>query len=72
VLNAPYRVKSAAMLHDGSQLKTQKSREGIVITVPAQAPDAIASVIKMELNERLPVEKIVSNTAKYFEITDEK
>jgi alpha-L-fucosidase len=71
-LEAPYKVKKATMLHDGSPLTTRKTSQGITISVPAQAPDETASVIKLELSEKLPPQTIKSNAAKYFEIADEK
>lgn len=42
-------VVSAKLLANGSKLKTEKSADGIVITLPAKAPDAIASVVKVEV-----------------------
>ena len=72
VFNAGYKIKQATMLHDSSKLTAKKTSEGIVIDVPSQAPDQIASVIKLELSEKLPVVEVKSNTAKYFEIVDEK
>ncbi|MDR2037218.1 MAG: alpha-L-fucosidase [Bacteroidales bacterium] len=72
VFDASYRIKNASMLHDGSKLTAKKTKEGIVIDIPKQAPDQIASVIKLELSQKLPVITVQSNTAKYFEIVDEK
>jgi alpha-L-fucosidase len=43
------KVKSAQMLVGGAALKFEKTPNGVVIDVPAQAPDANASVIKMEI-----------------------
>ena len=42
-------VVSAKLLANGNKLKTEKSPDGLLINVPAQAPDAIASVIKVEV-----------------------
>ena len=42
------KVKSASLLADKSTLPTKKTADGIVITLPSVAPDAIASVIKIE------------------------
>jgi len=42
-------VVSAKLLANGSKLKTEKSADGIVITLPEKAPDAIASVVKVEV-----------------------
>ncbi|HLZ89103.1 MAG TPA: alpha-L-fucosidase [Puia sp.] len=42
-------VKKASLLAGGSKLSTENGADGLVISVPATAPDAIASVIKVEL-----------------------
>lgn len=42
-------VISAKMLANGTKLKTQTSSNGLVINVPAHAPGAIASVVKVEV-----------------------
>jgi len=60
------------LLHDNSALKVDRKKRQIVIQVPQQAPNEYVSVIKLELNEKLPVNELISNTAKYFEILDEQ
>ncbi|HET9571678.1 MAG TPA: alpha-L-fucosidase [Bacteroidales bacterium] len=40
---------SAKLLANGKKLKTSSTPGGLAISLPAQAPDAIASVIKLEL-----------------------
>ncbi len=72
LLNAQYKVKSAKMLHDGRKLTVKNTQEGIVIDVPEQVPNPIASVVKLELKAKLPATPVKSNTARYFEIVDEK
>ncbi len=42
-------VAAASLLYNGSALKTAVSGNDLVITVPEKAPDAIATVIKLEL-----------------------
>jgi alpha-L-fucosidase len=42
-------VVSAKLLANGAKVATKASADGLTINVPAQAPDAIASVIKVEL-----------------------
>ena len=42
-------VKSAQLLVGGTKLKYEKTANGVVLNLPAEAPDAIASVIKMEI-----------------------
>lgn len=71
VLDANFKVSGASMLHNNALLKVKKENQKIVITVPSEAPDEIASVIKLELNELLPVINLQSNSEKYFEIADE-
>ncbi|MFM8981895.1 MAG: alpha-L-fucosidase, partial [Spartobacteria bacterium] len=43
------QVQSAQMLVGGAELKYEKTPNGVVVDLPAQAPDANASVIKMEI-----------------------
>ena len=43
------KVKSAQMLVGGAELKFEKTANGVVVDLPTQAPDANASVIKMEI-----------------------
>lgn len=42
------KINSAQLLSGGKKLSTTTTDEGVVINVPAQAPDAIATVIKVE------------------------
>lgn len=66
MLETPYKVKSATLLSDQTKLKFKKTKGGIVIDVPAEAPDQIATVIKVELGRKLPPVKTISNTQKYL------
>ena len=66
-----YTVKEAMLLADGTKLKFTKTPGGITIQVPTQAPDKIATVVRLELKEKLPAIQLISNTAKAFEIADE-
>jgi alpha-L-fucosidase len=43
------KVQSAQMLVGGGKLKFEKTGNGVVIGLPAKAPDAIASVVKVEI-----------------------
>jgi len=43
------KVKSAQMLVGGAKLKFEKTENGVVLNLPENAPDANASVIKMEI-----------------------
>ena len=62
--------KRASLLTGGQKLSFEKTADGIVIDVPITAPDAIATIIKLELKEKLPYQKIISNSEKTFEILD--
>jgi alpha-L-fucosidase len=72
VLNANYKVKKASLLNNHENLKVNKMKKQIIIDVPRQAPDNSVSIVKLELNEKLPIREIVSNTTKYFRIIDDK
>ena len=63
--------REAMLLADGTKLKFTKTPGGITIQVPTQAPDKIATVVRLELKEKLPAIQLISNTAKAFEIADE-
>jgi alpha-L-fucosidase len=41
-------VKKASLLAGGSILKTESSTDGLIIHVPAAAPDALTTVIRVE------------------------
>lgn len=42
-------IKSSNLLANGKKVKSKRSAEGVVIELPAQAPDAVASVIKIQV-----------------------
>jgi alpha-L-fucosidase len=50
-------VKNAYLLANSAALKTQATDEGVVITLPAQALDPIATVVVVPLSGELKVEK---------------
>lgn len=68
--NIDSEIKGATLLQNKKTLNIQKTIDGIIIDVPTKSPDAIASVIKLELKEKLSPLKIVSNSVKTFEILD--
>ncbi|MFA7584510.1 MAG: alpha-L-fucosidase, partial [Proteiniphilum sp.] len=72
IFDANYKIKKASLLNNNSTLKVDRKNRQITIQVPQQAPNKYVSVIKLELNEKLPVSKLISNTDKYFEIADEQ
>lgn len=71
VLPAGYKAGEAVLLPEGKALPVSQAGDQILLTVPAEAPDAIASVIRLELKEKLPPVKLVSNSQRAFEIVDE-
>ena len=70
VFDTEFAAKSATLLAGGNKLDFSTTDTGIVIDVPATAPDAIATIVKLELKEKLPHQTIVSNAEKTFEILD--
>ncbi|MGF7082847.1 hypothetical protein ABIB50_005224, partial [Mucilaginibacter sp. UYCu711] len=55
-LNVPglkNKLVSAILLANGTALTTLADKDDLIINVPAQAPDAIASVIKIEVKGSL-------------------
>jgi len=46
-------IRSAQLLATGKTLKAKASNEGIAITLPSQAPDTIATVIKLEVKGKM-------------------
>ncbi|MCC6354708.1 MAG: alpha-L-fucosidase [Verrucomicrobiae bacterium] len=55
--------RSASLLAGGTSLQTEKSADGIVVTVPSAAPDPIASVIRLEIDGALDVESVALQQA---------
>ena len=54
-------VISAKLLTNDKVLKTEKTNDGIIINVPAIAPDKIASVIKLEVKGAVANKNIAAN-----------
>ena len=57
------KVKSARLLATGEKLKTSATDEGVVIQVPATAPDAISSTIVVKISGRPEVDETVLKQA---------
>ncbi len=66
--NLPAR--RATMLADGRALKSSSHNGVTEITLPDSMDDPVATVIKLELKGKLPVEKLISNSEKVFKIVD--
>lgn len=62
--------KKASLLADGKPLKVSSKGGVTTVELPADNLDPVATVIKLELKEKLPVEKLISNTEKVFKIVD--
>lgn len=71
LLRANLDVAAARLLAGKTKLKFEKTKDGIVIQVPATAPDAIATVIKLELKNKLPPRKAMRGSSQSFDIVDE-
>ncbi|MGH2272226.1 alpha-L-fucosidase [Anaerohalosphaeraceae bacterium U12dextr] len=56
-------VKKAYLLANSAALKTQATEEGVVLTLPAQALDPIATVVVVTLSGELKVEKALLSQA---------
>ena len=54
VLGLNLLVRNATLLADGQALTTSKEGDVLTINVPADAPDKIASVIRLEIDGKLP------------------
>lgn len=50
--------KQASLLAGGAQLETRRTEDGVVISVPAHAPDPMVSVLKLEIDGALDVESV--------------
>ena len=70
VFETDKKVKKATLLATGKPLKFKKTEKGIVLEVPMKCPDSIATVIKLDLGQKLPAIKLVSNSEKTFKILD--
>ena len=57
------RVASARLLSGGARLRTETSGEGVVVRVPAAAPDPIASVIAVEVAGPVEIVRILPRPA---------
>lgn len=71
VFDTDKKVKAATLLATGEKLKFTKTDKGIEISVPKTAPDKYASIIKLDLGQKLPAIKLISNSDKEFKILDE-
>lgn len=69
-LKGNFTGKKAVMLSDGSSLKVENYRGKVTVQLPAVMPDKVATVIRLDLKEKLPVVKLKLNSEKTFSILD--
>jgi len=49
------KIESASLLANGGRLRANSNADGVIVTVPASAPDAICSVITLKVNGKLSI-----------------
>lgn len=69
-LQGDFTGRRATFLADGSPLKLEARKGSVTIQLPAGMPDRTATVIRLDLKEKLPAIKLVSNSEKVFKIVD--
>ena len=69
-LQGDFTGRRATLLADGSPLKLEARKGSVTIQLPAGMPDRTATVIRLDLKEKLPAIKLVSNSEKVFKIVD--
>ena len=62
--------RRASMLADGKVVKVSNKKGSIELQLPAGVSDPIATVVKLDLKGKLPVDKLISNSDKVFKIVD--
>lgn len=69
-LEGDFKVKNATMLADGTPLKFSSKNGVVTVNLPSEAPDEVATVIRLDLKNKLPEETLISNSEKVFRILD--
>lgn len=69
-LDGKFSAKKATLLTDNSNLKFKRDKNGITIDVPKDSPETVATLIRLDLNGKLPPVKLISNSEKVFKILD--
>lgn len=69
-LEGNFKAKQATLLTDGSSLKMETNKGGVIIQLPAAMPNKVATVIRLDLKRKLPPVKLTSNSEKVFRILD--
>jgi len=68
-INKPVRISKAGILSNKTKLKTENTDQGVWIYLPKDAPDKIATVIKLDLKEKLTFTRNTDSKGT-FEIID--
>lgn len=66
----PYTPNEVTLLSGEKKLNYTSAKGVVEIEMPTEMSDRVATIIKLELKEKLPYRPIISNTAKTFEIQD--
>ncbi|MDH6310973.1 alpha-L-fucosidase [Dysgonomonas sp. PFB1-18] len=72
LLKADLEIQQAILLQSKSTLKFNKTKEGILINLPANMPDKIATVIKLKIKGKLSSDDRMQKSGKSFDILDEQ
>ena len=70
LLRANLPATTARLLATNASLPCKKTPQGIHIQLPAAAPDKIATVIKLDLANKLPTRKAIKESGKTYDIAD--
>lgn len=71
-LEGNFVAKHATLLVDETPLPVNMRNNSLEILLPKEMPDNVATVIRLELDEKLPEISLSLNSEKFFEIVDEK
>lgn len=71
-LEGNFVAKHATLLVDETSLPVNMRNNSLEILLPKEMPDKVATVIRLELDEKLPEINLSLNSEKFFEIVDEK
>jgi alpha-L-fucosidase len=69
-LDGAFTAHKATLLKTGEELKMQTKKGHVVVTLPKEKADRIATIVKLELKGKLPPVKLISNSEKVFKILD--
>lgn len=67
ILNTEYKAETAKLLHNNKKVDFENMQDGILIYVPTQVPNTIASVIEIEFNNQLPTFRSMKRVDEKFD-----